>query len=77
LGGPTKHVLGGVHNVATWRKPVNSPCAAVVQPAIKLLQPLVFITKLERGPMLNVMAALPNIGGAICSTVPSLADAQY
>jgi len=25
-------------------------------------------TKLECGPMPNVMAALPNIGGALCST---------
>jgi len=29
------------------------------------------------GPMPNVMAALPNIGGALCSTPQSLADAQY
>jgi len=27
-------------------------------------------------PMPNVMAALPNIGGALCSTPQSLADAQ-
>jgi len=27
--------------------------------------------------MPNVMAALPNIGGALCSTPQSLADAQY
>jgi len=27
--------------------------------------------------MSNVMAALPNIGGAICSTPQSLVDAQY
>ena len=27
--------------------------------------------------MLNVMAALPNIGGALCSTQQSLADAHY
>jgi len=27
--------------------------------------------------MPNVMAALPNIGGALCSTLQSLADAQY
>jgi len=27
--------------------------------------------------MPNVMAALPNIGGALCSTSQSLADAQY
>jgi len=33
--------------------------------------------KLECGPMLNVMAALPNIAGALCSTPRSLADAHY
>jgi len=27
--------------------------------------------------MSNVMAALPNIGGALCSTPQSLADAHY
>ena len=32
---------------------------------------------LECGPMPNVMVALPNIGGALCSTPQSLADAQY
>ena len=32
---------------------------------------------LECGPMPNVMAALPNIGGALCSTLQSLADAHY
>jgi len=34
-------------------------------------------TKLECGPMPNVMAALPNVGGALCSTSQSLADAHY
>jgi len=34
-------------------------------------------TKLECGRMPNVMAALPNIGGALCSTPQSLADAHY
>jgi len=33
--------------------------------------------QLECGPMSNVMAALLNIGGALCSTPQSLADAQY
>jgi len=33
--------------------------------------------KLESGPMPNVMAALPNIGGALCSTPQSLVDAHY
>ena len=33
--------------------------------------------KLECGPMPNVMVALPNIGGVLCSTLQSMADAQY
>jgi len=33
--------------------------------------------ELEMWPMPNVMAALPNIGGALCSTLQSLADAHY
>ena len=33
--------------------------------------------KLECGPMPNVMVALPNIGGALCSAPQSLADAHY
>jgi len=33
--------------------------------------------QLECGPMPNVMAALPNIGGGLCSTLQSLADAHY
>ena len=33
--------------------------------------------QLECGPIPNVMAALPNIGGALCSTPQSLADAQH
>jgi len=37
----------------------------------------VTVTKLEYGPMPKVMAALLNIGGALCSTPQSLADAHY
>jgi len=33
--------------------------------------------ELECGPMPNVMVNLPNIGGALCSTPQSLADAHY
>jgi len=32
---------------------------------------------IECGPMPNLMVALPNIGGALCSTPQSLADAHY
>jgi len=38
---------------------------------------LQYIKQLEGGPMPNVMAALLNIGGALCSTPQSLADAHY
>jgi len=34
-------------------------------------------TKLECGPMPNVMDALPNIGGALCSTPQTFANAHY
>jgi len=33
--------------------------------------------QLEMWPMPNVMVALPNIGGALCSTPQSLADPHY
>jgi len=33
--------------------------------------------ELECGPMPNVMVALPNVGGALCSTPQTLADAHY
>jgi len=33
--------------------------------------------KLECGPMPNMMADLPNIGGALCSMPQNLADAHY
>ena len=34
-------------------------------------------SELECGLMHNVMATLPNIGGTLCSTPQSLADAHY
>jgi len=34
-------------------------------------------TKVEYGQMPKVMVAMPNIGGGICSTPQSLADAHY
>jgi len=33
--------------------------------------------KLECGPMPNLIVALPNIGGTLCSMPQSLADAHY
>ena len=44
-------------------------------------KPLLWLTennnKLECGPMPNLMVALPNIGGALCSTPQTMADAHY
>ena len=45
--------------------------------AIMLLLVVVLVTKLECGPMPKLMVALPNIGGALCSTQQSLVDAHY
>jgi len=41
---PSKHVLDGVHNGATWQIRLNYTCAAAMQPYIKSLWPLVIIT---------------------------------
>jgi len=38
---------------------------------------LTMTNKLECGPMPSLMVALPKIGGALCSTPQSLADAHY
>ena len=41
-------------------------------------EPVPLLTNVKLcGPMPNVMAALPNIGSALCSTPQSLADAHY
>jgi len=87
---PRKHLLGGnwMDIDATWRIPVNRPCAATMRPFAKLIRALVHynngtelyalsscnLSELECGPMPNVMAALRNIGGALCesSVIPFL-----
>ena len=50
--------------------PLTTPYlpAAPLTPKLRLL---------ECGPMPNLMVALPNIGGALCSTPQSSADAHY
>jgi len=62
---------------------VNSPLSSPPLMRQRRLMAHVFIyaktfhMKLECGPMPNVMAALPNIGGALFSTPQTLADANY
>jgi len=41
-----------------------------------LVEKVIYV-ELECGPMPNLMVAMPNIGGALCSTPQSLADAHY
>jgi len=56
-------------NPTNMRNPTRNPVCARSHNYLLL--------KLECGPMPNVMAALPNIRGALCSTPQSLADAHY
>jgi len=74
-----------LHNILPQRpQPINLLATSKNICPSPLLWPLTYSTdcvysvnesKLEMWA--NVMAALPNIGGALCSTPQSLADAQY
>ena len=55
---------------------IYSMYVQTLKTAIHLHKTVTYV-KLECGPMPNVMAALPNIGGALCSTPQSLADAHF
>ena len=46
-GGPKKALLGGVHTGATWWIPLNRSCAVAIQPVVRLLWPLVLVTKMS------------------------------
>ena len=54
----------------------SAPCLLWPQSPISATAELLLF-KLECGSMPNVIVALPNIGGALCSTQQSLADALY
>jgi len=60
------------------KKPQNRPLSKLNTGRLALgaMLPVTKI-KLECGPMPNVMVALPNVGGDLCSTQQSLDDAQY
>ena len=53
-------------------RPTPNQYLRSVLPSVKIIS-----NPLECGQMPNVMAALPNIGGGLCSTPQSLADAHY
>jgi len=74
---------------ATWQTRLNRPCAVAMWPMSNYFDHLLYSVsqklyvlklkhkRLKCGPMPNVMAALPNIGGALCSTPQRLADTHY
>jgi len=68
-------------NVAVRRlRSLDLPCPVILTPRRQyhpVVSVFLTIAKLECGPMPNLMVALPNIGGALCSTPQSLADAHY
>jgi len=68
-----------VRNSLTVLCPATKVVAALNKlPSVRLSHVNVYYrTLLECGPMPNLMVALPNIGGALCSTPQSLADAHY
>jgi len=61
-------------------KSVRNKCmvfSGSVEVSVRGLRTSHIIPELECGPMPNLMVALPYIGGALCSTPQSLADAHY
>jgi len=59
---------------ATYTYPANSDCQWRITASSGYVR---IFPKLQCGPIPNMMAALPNIGGALYSTRQSLADAHY
>jgi len=57
--------------------PFTGQCKVVNSASLKRQKQNLRIVRLECAPMPNVMVALPNIGGALCSMPQSLADAHY
>jgi len=70
------HLSCYIYTIAHVRK-LHTQAPVNLEFANRKLKHCITLTKLECGPMLNVMVALPNTGGALCSTSQSLADAGY
>jgi len=70
-----------------WQILLNSLCVAAMCPFCQITLIICYNSFIKKkkflhynykcGPMPNVMAALPNISGVLCSTPESLADAHY
>jgi len=53
-----------VHTGATWRMPLNCPCAAAIRPAVQLLLPLVFIARYHASAVYAIVVCL-----SVCPSV--------
>ena len=60
-----------------FRLPVRGRLLLVLSYSFASFRDDLFSNELECGQMPNVMAALQNIGGILCSTLQSLTDAHY
>ena len=60
-----------------FRLPIRGRLLLVLSYYFASFRDDLFSNELECGPMPNVMAALQNIGGILCSTLQSLTDAHY
>ena len=71
---PSNKCLIATSNSCSSVIPLNDLCRHIVtSSSTRRVYSLTFILILECGPMPNVMAALPNIGGTFCSTPQSFA----
>jgi len=57
----------------------SSASKSIAHKSGRILARICMITnmKLKCGPMPNVMVALPNVDGSLCSTLQTLADTHY
>jgi len=71
VNGPVPHTHFGSYRIYHYNPVLQEPVIIIIdfKPGKK--------NKLECGPIPNLMIALPNIGGTLCSTPQSLADAHY
>jgi len=84
-GRHTDHPLGATPSTLSSAHLNHPPFCAKFHPLLTEISAAEFCWKCDRqknskvvcGPMPNVMAPLPNLGGALCSTLQSVANAQY
>jgi len=76
-------IIQSLSTSSIYYDPSRPPCSNYVlgnlfaQPLSLSMSTVIQVSKLECGPMPNLMVALLNIGGTLCSTPQSLADAHY